>query len=158
MPAPTPGFVKNIIRRCFREQVDKSPTKAQEGHIWEYFNSSCAYCGTQIGSKDEGHIDHLISASQGGANNISNRVLSCATCNEKEKLDKDWKVFLAQKVSSESIQIERANRIENWVVQQEQQYTTISKALLSLADDLAEEIVEAFDENINKIRSSKRDF
>ena len=156
MPAPTPGYVKNMIRRCFREQVDKSPTQAQTELIWKYFESSCAYCGTLLDrSKKEGHIDHLISASQGGANNISNRVLSCATCNEKEKLDEDWKVFLAQKVSCETTQIERENRIENWVAQQKQQCVVVSEALLSLADHLAEEAVEAFDEGINNIRSSR---
>lgn len=51
MPAPTPGYVKNMIRRCFREQVDKSPTRAQVARIWEYFENSCAYCGAQLNKK-----------------------------------------------------------------------------------------------------------
>jgi len=106
-----------------------------------------------IGVRKEGHIDHLVSASQGGANNISNRVLSCATCNEKEKLDKDWKQFLARKVGDEVTRIERNNRIERWVAQQQNECAAASEALLSRADHLAEEAVNAFDVGINSIRS-----
>lgn len=156
MPAPTPGYVKNMIRRCFREQVDKSPTKAQTDRIWRYFENSCAYCGAMLDrSKKEGHIDHLVSASQGGANNISNRVLSCANCNEKEKLDEDWMEFLARKVACTSTRKERVNRIEQWIAQQEMECAVVSEALLKLADDLAEEAVKAFDSGINDIRSSR---
>ncbi len=38
MPAPTPGYVKNMIRRSLREIVDPSPTKKDEEGIWKYFD------------------------------------------------------------------------------------------------------------------------
>ncbi len=87
MPAPTPGYVKNMIRRSLRETIDPSPTKKEETRIWDFFNSECAYCGKKLRKiNKEGHIDHLVPSALGGANHISNRVLSCADCNEKEKL------------------------------------------------------------------------
>jgi len=78
MPAPTPGYVKNIVRRSLREIVDPSPSKKDE--------------------YKEGHMDHLVSSSVGGSNQISNRVLSCASCNEKEKLDMPWEQFFSPEV------------------------------------------------------------
>jgi len=156
MPVPTPGYVKNIIRRCFQEQVDKSPTKKQTTEIWEYFDSTCAYCGVALnrGNK-EGHIDHLVSASQGGSNNVSNRVLSCARCNEKEKRDKNWKEFLEKKVIDEDKRKERIERITRWVELQTQEGTDISEKLLHTAGDLARESEKIFDDGINTIRSLK---
>ena len=88
MPAITPGYVKNVIRRSLREIVDPSPTKEDEERIWKFFNSECAYCGKPLSKlQKQGHIDHLVPSSLGGPNHISNRVLSCATCNDAEKLD-----------------------------------------------------------------------
>lgn len=64
MPAPTPAYVKNIIRRSLREVVDPSPSKAEVKQIWEFFDSKCVYCGKELHKeKKEGHIDHLVSSS-----------------------------------------------------------------------------------------------
>lgn len=156
MPAPTPGYVRNIIRRCFHEQIDKSPTKSQVDKIWAYFHNSCAYCGKLLNrSNKEGHVDHLVSASRGGANNISNRVLSCAKCNEKEKLDKDWKKFLKRKVADNSIRKERIIKIEQWIKTQGSEHLIVSEELLQKVDKLAGDAVKEFTSGIEKIRSMK---
>jgi len=153
MPAPTPGYVKNMIRRCFREQIDRSPTKSQIGRIWDYFRNSCAYCGKTLDrNRKEGHLDHLVSASRGGANNISNRVLSCATCNEKEKLDKDWRAFLEEKIPDRGLREERTKKIEQWMATQNAGDSTIPEGLLQESGRLAEAVVETFDSAIERIR------
>lgn len=96
-----------------------------------------------------------MSASQGGANNISNRVLACAKCNEKEKLDEDWKLFLEKKVSDKGKREDRIQRIQHWVDLQKLEYAATSEKLLQVADDLSEISVKVFDDRINKIRSSR---
>ncbi|MHC4353281.1 MAG: HNH endonuclease [Planctomycetota bacterium] len=146
-----------MIRRCFREQIDRSPTKSQVGSIWDYFQNSCAYCGRTLDrDKKEGHIDHLVSASQGGANNISNRVLSCAACNEKEKLDEDWRAFLEKRVPDSGLRQKRIKKIEQWVVTQDAGSATVPEGLLRQAESLAEVAVKVFDSGIEKIRSVRQ--
>lgn len=115
MPAPTPGYVKNMIRRSLREIVDTSPTKKDEEGIWNFFDSKCVYCGKPLRkTQKEGHIDHLLPASLGGPNHISNRVLSCATCNEAEKLDGAWQEFILWKNQDPDITRRRIARIHEW--------------------------------------------
>jgi CRISPR/Cas system Type II protein with McrA/HNH and RuvC-like nuclease domain len=115
MPAPTPGYVKNMIHRSLREIVDPSPTKEDEERIWKFFDCECAYCGKPLRKlKKEGHIDHLFPASLGGTNHISNRVLSCATCNEAEKLDGAWQEFLLRKNQDPEVVRTRVARIHEW--------------------------------------------
>ena len=98
MPAPTPGYVKNVICRSLREIIDPSPKKKDVQRIWEFFDSKCVYCGKPLRkAQKEGHIDHLLPTSFDGPNHISNRVLSCASCNEAEKLDGAWQEFILRK-------------------------------------------------------------
>ena len=98
MPTVTPGYVKNVIRRSLREIVDPGPTKEGEERIWKFFNSECAYRGKPLSKlQKQGHTDHLVPPSLDGLNYISNRVLSCATCNEADKLDGAWQEFMVQK-------------------------------------------------------------
>jgi CRISPR/Cas system Type II protein with McrA/HNH and RuvC-like nuclease domain len=115
MPAPTPGYVKNMIHRSLREIVDPSPKKEDVEKISKYFDSKCAYCGRQLRkAQKEGHIDHLFPASLGGSNHISNRVLSCATCNEAEKLDGGWQKFILRKNQEPEVVRTRIARIREW--------------------------------------------
>lgn len=115
MPAPTPAYAKNMIRRSLREIVDPSPTKKDEKRIWEFFDSKCAYCGKPLRkTSKEGHIDHLFPASLGGFNHISNRVLSCGTCNEAEKLDQAWQEFILRKNQDPEVAGTRVARIHEW--------------------------------------------
>lgn len=115
MPAPTPGYVKNMIRRSLREIVDPSLTKEDQKKIWKFFDSQCAYCGKPLSKRrKEGHIDHLFPASLDGPNHISNRVLSCATCNEAEKLDGAWQEFMLKKNQDPDVARIRIAKIREW--------------------------------------------
>ena len=78
MPAQTPSYAKNTIRRTLRAIVDPEPSKKMVNDIWAHFQSQCAHCGVLIErSSRTGQIDHLVSQSDGGSNHLSNRVLSC---------------------------------------------------------------------------------
>ncbi len=154
MPGPTPGFVKNMIRRSFREIVDSSPTKRDRAKIWDFFNSKCAYCGKKlIMANKEGHIDHLVSSARDGANHISNRVLSCAPCNEKEKLDMAWSKFLKLKNPDKAVLKKRKERIMQW--QKENGQLKLNETVLETIDLLSEEVVEFYDRKIEIARQLK---
>jgi 5-methylcytosine-specific restriction endonuclease McrA len=152
MPAITPAFVKNIIRRSLREVVDPSPIKKDIHMIWDYFNSECAYCGKKIvkGSKD-GHIDHLVSSSCGGYNKISNRVLSCATCNEKEKLDRPWEEFLKQKCQNKYIEEKRKSKIVQWQTMHND--NMLDKEIISKIKVLGDDVASYYDEKVKQARA-----
>jgi len=151
MPAPTPGYVKNMIRRSLREIVDPSPSKKEENRIWEFFNSRCAYCGKKLEKAyKEGHVDHLVSSALGGANHISNRVLSCATCNEKEKLDKPWEEFLAKKNPNKILGSKRKEKIIQW---QRMNGSTIRNGkILDKIELLGNEVAAFYDEKVEIAR------
>ncbi|MDD4894186.1 MAG: HNH endonuclease domain-containing protein [Candidatus Omnitrophica bacterium] len=148
MPASTPSYVKNIIRRSLREIVDPSPSKEAERTIWEYFNSECAYCGKKLRKEHrEGHIDHLV---PDDTNQLCNRVLSCADCNGDEKRDKPWKEFLAQKCSSEQIEAERKSKILQW--QSTHEAPVLGKGVLSKIESLANDVAARYDEILEQAR------
>jgi len=151
MPAPTPGYVRNMIRRSLREICDPSPKKKDEQQIWDYFDSECAYCGKKLNkaSKD-GHIDHLASSALGGSNCISNRVLSCANCNEKEKLDMPWAKFLTQKNPDKFVSSRRKNKILKWLSMH--QTKIIRKDVLAKILSLGDEVVAVYDEKVKLTR------
>jgi CRISPR/Cas system Type II protein with McrA/HNH and RuvC-like nuclease domain len=134
-----------------REIIDPSPNKEDVQTIWEFFNSECVYCGKKLhkGQK-EGHIDHLVSASCGGANQISNRVLSCATCNEKEKLDKPWEGFLTQKCPNKQIESERKSKILRW--QKIHKECLLEKDILSKIKSLADDVAVCYDDKVNQAK------
>jgi CRISPR/Cas system Type II protein with McrA/HNH and RuvC-like nuclease domain len=151
MPAPTPGFVKNMIGRSFKELVDPSPTKKDKRRIWEFFASKCAYCGKELDkNKKEGHIDHLVSSSVGGPNHVSNRVLSCASCNEEEKLDKDWRGFLLAKVADKQLAETRKSKIVEW--QKQNAFIGVRKALMKEIDSAIHAVVNVYDQKVRHIR------
>ena len=107
--------VKNMIHRALRGIIDLDLTRKQESHLWEYFEDACAYCGCPLKKKTKNaHMDHLIPVSKNGTNHVSNRVLSCARCNEHEKKDMDWEAFLRHK-NPEPVDFEaRKERILDW--------------------------------------------
>ena len=151
MPAPTPGYVKNMIRRSLREIVDPSPTKEDEKRIWEFFDSKCAYCGKPIRKlKKEGHIDHLIPASLDGPNHISNRVLSCATCNEAEKMDQAWQEFMVQKNQDPVILRSRIAKIQEW--QKLNGKPTLNQEKLREIESLSESAVVFYETKVKAAR------
>lgn len=151
MPAPTPGYVKNMIRRSLREICDPSPKKKDEKFIWDFFDSECAYCGKKLDkAKKEGHLDHLVSSAIGGSNCLSNRVLSCANCNEKEKLDMPWEEFLGQKNPEKSMASRRKDKILKWMNMNET--AIIRKDILDKLKAIGDDAVAAYDEKVELTR------
>jgi len=156
MPTPTTAYTKNIIRRSLQEIVDPSPNRNGVDRIWQYFKSKCAYCGRAIDrSKKQGHIDHLVPASRGGANHAANRVLSCATCNEKEKLNKDWLTFMAEKVSNEELSRKRINRIKQWQSQNGQGKSALPADILEQLKSASNQAIDCYMACAEKIRHGK---
>lgn len=157
MPALTSAQIKNFVRRSFRELVDPSPDKDAVTTIWDFFENRCAYCDRVLQRENkEGHIDHLVSASQAGANHISNRVLSCAQCNEKEKLDRDWRGFLRSKAPSDEDLESREARILRWV-QSAAAAHPLDPALIAEASAAAAEVNDLFDARYKALRQRARD-
>lgn len=154
MPKVTTAYAKNIIRRSLRELIDPTPDREALKALWEHFASSCAYCGTALtqGSK-LAHADHLVSASRGGSNRLSNRVLSCAQCNEVEKRDSDWQAFLRQKCGDDVLFQERHGRICAWTARSTEPPT--DSQLLKTADDLAAEVVTFYEQRVAAMRRAQ---
>lgn len=152
MPAPTASYVKNTIRRGLREIVDPSPSRQSIDNLWSFFKAQCAYCGRQLArEKKEGHVDHLVSSSKGGENHISNRVLSCANCNEKEKLDAAWEPFLAKKNIDQGLFRARRRRILEWQRAVSKAQPLAGRKLAAL-ESLTVEAIAAFDAAVTKAR------
>lgn len=108
-----PAWVKNISRRVLWAALERDITKADRAEMEAYFRSSCAYCGLDLGKR--WHADHLLPVDQGGYNHVSNRVPSCAKCNEHEKRDAAWRDFLKTKCGSDGALFdERNSRILKW--------------------------------------------
>ena len=147
MPIPR---VKNMICRALRGVVDPEPTGSQLDELWRYFGSECAYCGRQVQKKNKSaHIDHLTPASKKGRNHISNRVLSCASCNEQEKKEMDWEPFLRQKNPDGATFRQRQQRILDWQKQQggpvplsEDKACRLERAIRAVHDSLNAEVRE----------------
>lgn len=155
MPAPTPGYVKNMISRSLREIVDPSPTKANVEKIWKFFDSECAYCGKQVDKlKKEGHIDHLFPASLGGPNHISNRVLSCVKCNEAEKLDGEWHEFILKKNKDPEVARKRIALIREW--QEINEKPVLDKEKLQKIEELGDLVAVYYDVQVKKARKLRQ--
>lgn len=151
MPAITPGYVKNVIRRSLREIVDPSPTKKDEERIWKFFNWECAYCGKPLSKlQKQGHIDHLLPSSLDGPNHISNRVLSCATCNEAEKLDVAWQEFMVQKNRDPAVLRARIAKIHEW--QKLNGKPTLNQEKLREIESLNESVAAFYDAKLKAAR------
>lgn len=151
MPDASPGYVKNIIKRSLREIVDPRPSKNDKKKIWEFFESKCAYCGKILHKeRKEGHMDHLVSASRGGYNHISNRVLSCALCNEKEKADRPWEDFLSEKCQNKQVRACRKKKILRW--QSINKKPALTKSVLYKIGSYYNDIATYYDETILRAR------
>jgi hypothetical protein len=157
VPKVTIPYAKNIIRRALRELVDPSPDPALIPALWQHFDSSCAYCGARlVPGQKAAHTDHLLSASSKGPNHISNRVLSCARCNEVEKRDMPWENFLRTKCPDPATFEDRKSRILAWQRLHRQDAAAISQALLADAETMADAVVALFDDKVIALRTAKR--
>ncbi|HKY32225.1 MAG TPA: HNH endonuclease signature motif containing protein [Candidatus Polarisedimenticolia bacterium] len=82
--------------------------------MMEFFNAKCAYCERTLPSR--WHADHLVSVDKGGFNHVSNRVPACPQCNEQEKHEMAWLLFLDMKSSGDALLLaNRRARIEAWM-------------------------------------------
>lgn len=109
----TPAWAKNIARRVLWAAIEKEILPKTRLIAAEFFNNACAYCENPLPAKGW-HLDHLLPVDQGGFNHISNRVPSCAPCNEKEKREKDWLEFLKTKATESNLFEKRKLRIQQW--------------------------------------------
>lgn len=99
------------MRKTVEAIIDPSPRDVTP--IWDYFGSTCAYCGASLSRLDrKGHIDH---ATAGGGNQLGNLILACSTCNGDEKLDESWREFLRRKAPDDGVYAERERRIARWM-------------------------------------------
>ena len=48
MPKPSPGYVRNMIRRSFREAIDPGPNKKAVDAVWKHFRKRCAFCDMRL--------------------------------------------------------------------------------------------------------------
>lgn len=110
----TPSQITNLMRRGLRLLVDPEPEIDEKQRCIAFFDHRCAYCGVLI-EKGQGDLDHLLSASLGGRNHISNRVFSCKPCNAKEKRDEAWEDFLIKKHGKGPVMTVHKKKILAWV-------------------------------------------
>src|SRR5260221_1142470 len=110
-----PAWAKNFARRVLAALISPEPHKKLRPTIAAYFDTGCAYCGTQLPAK--WHLDHLLSVDRGGSNHLSNRVPACPPCNEDEKRDMAWMEFLRLKCPDPETYRRRLTRIESWCAQ-----------------------------------------
>jgi hypothetical protein len=122
--------------------------------LWEFFGSACAYCGGPLKrGQREGHVDHLVPTTDGGVNHISNRVLSCATCNGDEKLDRPWLEFLGEKVKDRSLVNKRRKRIEAWMRREWPKGPSMFDS--ELLNGETKRAVVAFDKALDRMRRAR---
>ena len=152
MPRISTASVKNIVRRGFNELVDPEPSAAERARIWAHFQSRCAYCGVALTKeKQEGRIDHAVSAAATGSNGLGNRVLACGRCNDHEKRDEHWDVFLKRKNTEPAIYHQRRESIVGWMKQHHA--NDASSELLQAAAKAAEEVNALFESKVTEIRA-----
>lgn len=112
----TPSQVKNLMRRGLRLLVDPDPDPEERKDLYQFFRNECAFCGVPV-ENGGGDLDHLIPASKGGSNHLSNRVLSCKPCNAKHRRDNDWVPYLRSVCRNQRTYISRRRRIDAWMKQ-----------------------------------------
>ena len=137
MPVITNAYVKNIMNRRISEVLKPSPDAKEKKRIKVALGSECVFCGKTLGqAKGDTHFDHLVAASAGGSNSLSNIVIACSDCNI-EKTDHDWEHFLRSKCLDDQSFSVRRQIIVNW------QKASASVAMLSHDDKLLEAINKA---------------
>lgn len=55
-------------------------SKQKRKRVYTKFNGHCAYCGTEI-TYENMQVDHIVSRSNGGTDDINNLYPSCGMCN-----------------------------------------------------------------------------
>ena len=146
----TPSQIKNLMRRGLRLLIDPEPDAEEKQECIAFFDHRCAYCGVVV-DKGQGDLDHLLSASFGGRNHISNRVYSCKHCNAKEKRDKAWEAFLVEKHGSRPAMAPYRKRIHAWVKQAGHVPALPEQVLLALKEE-SQRVTESYMQACKKLR------
>ena len=148
-----PPQARNAIRKALWSVLDRRPRKSEVDALWVFFESKCAYCGTQLDrSKREGHIDHLLAAASRGSNHISNCVLACGRCNGDNKREMAWELFLRSINKNDDDFALRRDRIMNWVSLRRGLAPSYDSSLVDFVDAEVCMAIEAFDEALARIR------
>ncbi|MGH8387126.1 MAG: HNH endonuclease [Pseudomonas sp.] len=152
MAKDTPSMAKNKMRRCLAAILDPHPSPSEIEELWNYFQSSCAYCGVPlIRASRSGHLDHVESSASGGSNAIHNYLLSCNRCNGDEKREEEWQRFLARKVTDRDLASERHAHISAWI--ERACDVPFDPAAKAQAEIIISQALESFDEAVKKLRA-----
>lgn len=156
MGKTTPSMAKNAIRRALIGVVNPHPNPSQIGSLWEFFESSCAYCAKPLvrGTRDA-HVDHIVPVQDGGINHISNCVLSCPVCNGDEKREEHRESFLRRKAPDDFEFAARKDRIERWVAACAPAAPRDAILLETVSREI-EAVISTFDRELENIRRAKR--
>lgn len=149
MAATSVSAAKNRMGRAIDSILD--PWPASKDPIWEFFGSSCAYCGVELVKDDRlGHIDH---ATAGAGNFLGNLVLSCSVCNGDEKLDMPWRAFLEQKIADLDLRAERIAKIQRWQALHPSVELAASPDVVRIDGELRE-MMTAFSSKCDELRAA----
>jgi hypothetical protein len=147
----TPSTAKNHMRRTLWALLNPMPSSTEIDELWQYFESRCAYCGMRLDRRARGgHLDHIVSSSAGGTNEIYNRVLSCPKCNGDDKRDEPWQEFLKRTVSDSGLLKTRHAIISNWIARSTR--TTLNEEMCEEARRIVEASLLAYDRSVAAIR------
>ena len=143
---------KNMVTRCLRNIIDPVPTPKERKEVWEHFQNRCAYCGEPMDPAARiGHLDHVVPASQGGSNHVSNFVLSCPACNGDDKRELDWDKFL-RSVAGDAYG-ERRAKIHAWLHHDPSARTMLTETELAVLERVTAEAKEAITKAADELRS-----
>jgi CRISPR/Cas system Type II protein with McrA/HNH and RuvC-like nuclease domain len=144
----TPGYVRNAIRRSLSAIVDREPGKREVAKLWRHFASKCAYCGKALKPGPGANIDHLVPASKQGAHHISNRVLACATCDNR-KGNRLWRAHLKTVAPNAMEANRRTAKIEKWA---KLMAPSVAIADKKVVEREAERVLTTFNTAVEKLR------
>ena len=142
------------MRRGLRFLVDPEIGPEDRARVRAYFQNRCAYCDVEIAPTD-GDMDHLVAAANGGSNAISNRVLSCKTCNAHGKREQDWLAYLkAISINPRNFEMRRG-RIERWI-ELNGGRTTLDYHVLEVLKREADRTTAEYDVACQRIREQQK--
>ena len=157
MTISTPSQARNMIRKSLLGIIDPDPSREDITQLWEFFESRCCYCGTKINRKGrQGHIDHLVPQSVNGINHISNRVLSCGSCNGDEKRDTHWVEFIINKYANNpSVAKQRVDKIKEW--RKLHKEPKLDSELRNKAEELANHVCLRYNSAVRDLKKLRMD-
>lgn len=146
------AWAKNVARRVLWSALEKDIGRDERAAMLGHFNGCCAYCGVELGAK--WHADHLVS---GGTNHISNRVPSCAKCNEHEKREREWGEFLTEKCAGDEARLlDRRSRILAWQERHGADFVAVTAEQRQIWVEECARVAAAIDAGYQRLRATRR--